>query len=221
MSQSSTKWPPYALGPEAHIHALGVVAINYNTLEHALFVLLREYLGVYPSIHAYVFQSLNLHSTLTLFKMSVELHEKDDSLRERLVAFCPLFGTCFANRNLLMHANAREADATDELLALAKRSKNKPHIFNDMKLTLPELRHVADDMRALFLYTLTRYGPSSWSAAASIPTTRFRFPHCPIYLLRQLISRQDFNPLAEDKLAHFDHFGRYFDSRPVTLGLFI
>lgn len=152
MSQSSTKWPPYALGPEAHIHALGVVAINYNTLEHALFVLLREYLGVYPSIHAYVFQSLNLHSTLTLFKMSVELHEKDDSLRERLVAFCPLFGTCFANRNLLMHANAREADATDELLALAKRSKNKPHIFNDMKLTLPELRHVADDMRALFLY---------------------------------------------------------------------
>jgi hypothetical protein len=152
MSQSTTRWPSYPLGPEPHIHALGVIAINYNSLEHALFVLLREYLGTHHVLHASIFQSLNTGSALGLFKSAVELHEKDDVLRERLVAFCPLFITCFNNRNLLMHANVREADATDELLALAKRSKNKPHVFNDLHLTLPELRQVADDTRRVFVY---------------------------------------------------------------------
>lgn len=146
------KWPPYKLGPEPHIHALGVIAINYNSLEHALFVLLREYLGTHHVLHASIFQSLSISSTLSLFASAVELHEKHPPLRERLVAFCPLFSICFNNRNLLMHANAREADATDDLLALAKRSKSKPHIFNDLKLDLPELRQIADDTRAVFVY---------------------------------------------------------------------
>jgi hypothetical protein len=153
MFESTTDhWPAYPLGPASHIHALGVIAINYNSLEQALFVLLREYLGTHHILHAQIFQALNTTSILALFTAAVELHERDDALKERLVAFCPLFGTCFTNRNLLMHANVREADATDVLLALAKRSKRKPHIFNDLRLTLPELRQIADDIRTVFTY---------------------------------------------------------------------
>ena len=151
MPKSTTKWPAYAVGPEAHIHALGVIAINYNGLEIALDRLLNVYLGATPEAHSYIFQCLNLHSQVALFEICVA-REKDRELRLHLLDFCVYFNTCANNRNLLMHSNLHEADTTDDLIGLAKRSKKQPHIYNDMQLTITELRAVADEIHTVFLY---------------------------------------------------------------------
>lgn len=152
MPQSTTKWPAYAVGPEAHIHALGVVAINYNGLELALDRLLNTYLRAMPEAHSYIFQSLNLNSRTGLFRLCVA-RENDATLRQHLLDFCTYFETCANNRNLLMHSDLQEENTTDDLLGLTKRSKNNPHVYNDMQLSIGELRAVADEMRAVFRYS--------------------------------------------------------------------
>lgn len=150
-SPAESKWPSYPVGPQTHIHALGVVSINYNGLEIALSSLIREYLGAEDEVHAYIFQALNLHSQLELFRLCIE-KEKDKAVRQRLLDFSHCFQTCAGNRNLLMHANLHASDTTEDLLGLAKRSRNKPHIYNDMQLSIKELRSVADDIHALFAW---------------------------------------------------------------------
>jgi hypothetical protein len=39
-------WPAYDIGPQKHIHALGVVSLNYNLFEGALWLIFERYLGI-------------------------------------------------------------------------------------------------------------------------------------------------------------------------------
>ena len=182
-------WPAYPLGPPAHIHALGVIAINYNSLEHALFVLLREYLGVFPALHGHIFQSLTVGSVLELFKLAVQEHEKHDTLRQRLMEFCPPFVICYANRNILMHSNVREADATEICWRWPSATR-----ANRMSLWTCSSRYQNYRrwrmMPTHFSTTHPTCGSSSCIAAGRFlafqrQSKHFHSPHCPIHLLRQ------------------------------------
>src|SRR5262249_29202698 len=56
-------WPSYLKGQRDHIHAIGVVALNFNRLEILLHSLLFHYLGTKSEVaHAHICRSLNLHS---------------------------------------------------------------------------------------------------------------------------------------------------------------
>ena len=106
MAQSDTaKWPAYGVGPEKHLHALGVITVNYNRLEMALDRLLYMYLGASREPYCHIFKALNLHSQTALFNLCISQEESDPALRDGLLYFCACFLICAENRNTLMHSN--------------------------------------------------------------------------------------------------------------------
>lgn len=149
---SSEKWPSYAVGSDKHIHALGVVAINYNRLEMALDRLLYMYLGASREPYCYVFNALNDPSRQALYKLCVNKEEADHALRDHLIYFVECFRVCAQNRNILLHSNVDDEKSTDEIIALAKAPRDKPHLTNEMAFSLTQLRRTADEMWAIFSY---------------------------------------------------------------------
>ena len=151
------KWPSYAIGSDKHVHALGVVAINYNRLEIALDRILNMYLDLTRETYCFIFDALNENSLQALFKLCVNKDEGDPALREHLIYFIGCYEVCAQNRNTLMHANVDDEKSTDEFIALAKASRNKPHITNEMKFSVAQLRAAADEMSELFCYAAELY----------------------------------------------------------------
>jgi hypothetical protein len=146
-------WPSYLKGQRDHIHAIGVVALNFNRLEIFLHSLLFHYLGTKnEAAHAHVCRSLNLHSLLELFNICLASKEKSHAVRADLAHFAKCYQACADNRNILMHSDLDELDTTEELLTLSKRSGAKPHIFNQLKVSVEELRRVADEIFGTYLY---------------------------------------------------------------------
>jgi hypothetical protein len=78
MPNTVDAWPHYEVGPRKHIHALGVVAANYNQLEVSLFLLFGRYtqLGVGPALSLFGSLSNNLRLNLLSVDLSPEISSK-------------------------------------------------------------------------------------------------------------------------------------------------
>jgi hypothetical protein len=151
----------YNPGLLEHMHALGVIAANYNRLESELRLLLNLFIGdaMYKA-HAgnYIFERLSNAQRLDLLKQLYNSAVGGFELAARLDWFVSGYGVCAENRNILMHsetssdqANALQIAST---LELRKYSKNNPGSLNFISLKLSELRNVADDIDRFTQYGL-------------------------------------------------------------------
>jgi hypothetical protein len=172
---ADSPWPFYMRGQRDHIHAIGVVALNFNRMELLLHRLLYRYLGTESeAAHAHICRSLNLHSVLELFNICVA-KEKSASRRDHLRHFSRCYEACAANRNILMHSDLDELESTEQALALFKRSGAKPHIRNQLKLSIEELRRVADEIFDVYLYGSHLFILNQWNAMKDVaPPTEWR-----------------------------------------------
>lgn len=146
-----------------HMHALGVIAANYNDLEGHFY---RLFYITQPQFEVgkLVFSKLNNANRMEVARKVAETQPQE--FRERYEHFLSGYGTATDNRNILMHSRAHNAslsDITASHLTLAKSSKKAPDENNFVSLDLPELRSIADEMAEFAMFGWRLY---YWRIAA-------------------------------------------------------
>ncbi len=105
LASRSRKWPKYARGRHPDfIHALGVLADNFNALESALRHLFQRYVTLPRSATEYVFMKLNNAERLEVLTACCEASKHSKRVKSGLRYFVKGFERCAQNRNILMHA---------------------------------------------------------------------------------------------------------------------
>lgn len=129
-----------------HMHALGVVAANYNSLENTLSLLMYHYSGKLGSMPQLLFSLLNNnHNRLTMLRCYIDENEFDPAVKEYLTYFAAAYDICAENRNFLMHGMTQSPSDSQNLL-LSKFARRDPTRLNYLELTADDIREVADDM---------------------------------------------------------------------------
>lgn len=163
-------WPRYTTGPERHMHALGVIAVNYNVFEFGLALLLEYYTS--KAISDYFFNRTNNQERLNAIRHFANAREADPTVLTLVEHLITYFGACTANRNILMHSRHAEGSHPGDILPLEKSSADEPSkLLYFFYLLLPQLRSVADQiMRGItFLKEILKYLHDRDTLSASSP----------------------------------------------------
>jgi hypothetical protein len=115
MFSSDDMWPlpNYGTGPTKHMHALGVISLNYNTFEAALRFILNLY--VPNETTDFFFDQWNNEERCAAIRHFSQREEKDAEVMDRIDHLLKHFSICNENRNHLMHSrhkNLRGATAS-------------------------------------------------------------------------------------------------------------
>jgi hypothetical protein len=147
------------------MHAIGVIAVNYNRLESSLFNLFAHHLIANGTTYRhceYLFWSYdNARRTATIEFLFRE-HEKEPAVKEHIEHFLKYWSVVSEKRHLLMHSWL-DASPENELLAgildpkqaimrLAKLSKDDWSTELVMRLSLPNLQAIADQLNGGVVY---------------------------------------------------------------------
>lgn len=148
MTDSST-WPLYQTAPGKHVHALGVVSVNYNALEFHLLLLIVFYLGGKWKRATTIFDNATNNVRLDVLRALANHPQHPANVRELLFYFTSGYAICAANRNILMHSHviSRRKNDPPEMLRLIKRTR-KSGKENQFEFDLDDIRRVADEIRA-------------------------------------------------------------------------
>lgn len=178
-------WPSYPVGPTDHVHALGVVSINYNTLESNLLVATIFYLDGKAAPAAIIFDTTRNNTRIDLLR-ALWAHEPLAEVRERLNHFADGFLKCAQNRNILMHSYLTSRVHESDILRLAKRSKQQSSV-STYEFGLNEIRRVADEIRAFATFgsNIIGYRLRLQNPRAPWPATLPKEPPLPAVLAKQ------------------------------------
>jgi hypothetical protein len=149
MSSIEDTWPlpVYDPGPPKHVHAIGVIALTYATLQGCMDCLFLNRAGSeWAEKYYYILtEEKRSEAIKELFK------DDDPNVIEAIGNIVKYFDWCRAYRNILLHAESYPPGIVPSLggaLALTKRLKKGSTEPGYKALTLQELRDVADRMRA-------------------------------------------------------------------------
>lgn len=131
------------------MHALGVVAANYNSMEFTLQLLFYFYIGLKSDVPVWLFNHLhNNKNRLDILSRLLSSHEQNPQVADLLAFFVTGYDICAENRNLLMHSLTLKASVSTEL-SLHKFSRNNPTKTNYIQLTVAQIRAVADEIDSM------------------------------------------------------------------------
>lgn len=161
-------WPSYRTGPRDHMHALGVISVNFNLYENNLFVMFayplleRDLMRVAACERLY--GDLNSETRLKAIRLAYD-READPKVRDCVDHLIQHFSVCAERRHLLMHSRLDRGStiigdvfaAYGDTLQLVKSTKEDWSKLVSMKLTLPHLRAIADEMQEGLQFTLNLY----------------------------------------------------------------
>lgn len=152
-------WPKYAVGPRKHLHALGVMALNFSFYEAALVVIFEMYLP--KSVAKFMFNSLHNQARAEAIRELIGTFEKETDVADHVDYLATHFSMCAQNRHTCLHARSATPFLFDKL-HLEKEASNAPGRIITFQITLPDLRQMADDMSvgADYLLKIWRY----WAA---------------------------------------------------------
>jgi hypothetical protein len=145
-----------------HLHALGVVAANFNHLEFALLALFYIFAGLDDGTAQHLFSYLKNDKRVDILLRSIKARETDPDVNDRATHFTKGFNVCAENRNYLMHSMTEEPSGTaltvtsivQDTLILRKATRGDPTKRNYLHLNLTEIRQAADDIYAFDLFGL-------------------------------------------------------------------
>lgn len=191
MIDNSDNWPPhYNIGQPNHIHALGMASAMYNQMELSLQLLLTAYSGLGNDTTQWLASNLSNNLRLELLKRCAEDREKNSATKDAILHFARCFDICAENRNFLMHSMVK-TPTNEEILSLAKASRNNPKKFNEIDLELDDIRRVADEIASISSYGGQLY--------AYFLFTNFDQSHIPQHI-REFASTLPGKPPLPDKL---------------------
>jgi hypothetical protein len=141
----------YGPGLSDHLHALGVVAANYNSLEGILYSIFSFYFRDQERA-GILFSQLRNNIRLDTLRAVAEGYESDPKVLEAVLYFSKCFHICSDNRNLLMHSIVDMVEIGDTILSLLKGAKNAPRDYKNLRFDAPTLRRTADEIWCLEHY---------------------------------------------------------------------
>ncbi|MFK4505434.1 hypothetical protein LPJ38_34760 [Bradyrhizobium daqingense] len=148
-----------------HMHAMGVIAANYNELEGQFYRLF--FLNMHKfEVGKLVFSKLNNAERMEVALKAAETEPL--AFGELFEHFISGYGIATENRNILMHSKAHNAwpkEADLSHLTLAKASKKSPDQNNFISLDISELRNIANDIDQL-----TNFGFRLFMWRVALPT---------------------------------------------------
>jgi hypothetical protein len=148
---SNVEWPSYRAGHSDHYLALGVIISLFNDLEFQLFGIFMRALGLRGTNAQRVFFALSNHERIDLIRRAMET-EQDSDLKDLVSHFLDCFAIAADNRNLLAHSNLYGAESDSESAMFGKGSKREPSSIGYVKMTVDELRRVADEIHEVANY---------------------------------------------------------------------
>ncbi len=148
---SAEEWPNYSTfypGPNAHLHAIGVLSSCFNSFERIMFDLylhhfLRKKLPI--SMLGDLYLGRDHGSRISAIKEIFQIYERRKNVRDRIENLCAYFDWCSKIRNILVHAEVLPALVADlETLHIAKRKAHKKLDLGYQSIDLKTLRTYAD-----------------------------------------------------------------------------
>jgi hypothetical protein len=155
MADSEDTWPlpDYNPGSRLHLHALGVIAVQFAQFERTLEALYssgarREKMPE-ALIDLYYF-SLNEEKRIEAIRALFNTYEKNPMAKAYVENLLDYFQWCRNCRNQILHAEPYPAmfGGNPDTLYLTKRVGKQSPKSGYMKFKLPQLRSIADKIRA-------------------------------------------------------------------------
>jgi hypothetical protein len=151
--------PSYRTGPPAHLHALGVVASEYNNFEDRLFDLYQHHLKKrkiskpMQAIASQLYFKTSEDKRPELIEHVFSQFEKDVKVMRTLKALNIYYLWCHTARNTLIHSmfDPPFFGGSLDVLYITKRGRKNPK-YGFAKFELSELRDIADAIHAGFRY---------------------------------------------------------------------
>ena len=116
------------------MHALGVVAANYNQLELTLYTIFAHYTGRTIQAAA-LFSQMKNNFRIDTLKCLVQANEPDDTIGKHIFYFADGFNICADNRNFLMHSSVDNIQKGATALPLRKSGRKSPIEFKNIILS--------------------------------------------------------------------------------------
>jgi hypothetical protein len=146
----SDNWPlpDYNPGPRSHLHAFGVIARRFATLEASVSTLCPR-IAHRRQIPLEDSPRLNEKDAIKAMKKFIAKHEDQINLRALTENLLDYFDWCQYTRNQLLHAERYPATfGRDDVLYLMKPINKGSSESGHAALSLPELRDIADKTHA-------------------------------------------------------------------------
>jgi hypothetical protein len=144
--------PDYNPGPRDHVHALGVIALQFASFERSVDFLYLHRTGreKLPDelVHLYYF-SLSEDKRIDAIKAIFNAFETDTSIKSAVFNLLEYFEWCRNCRNQLLHAELHPTTFSrlTGALHLTKRVSKQSAKSGYLRLSLSEMRIIADRMR--------------------------------------------------------------------------
>lgn len=148
------EWPDstFHIGQHDHLHALGVIVATYNLLEFSLFTLFNHYAGTAGDIGLKLFTSLPNPRRIEILKAEVDGKEQDAALKAAMLHYLSGYRILESNRNFLAHSHTIMNLPEQPHLTFGKGSRSNPTAWSYAHLGLSQLRTIADEMKAYWLF---------------------------------------------------------------------
>jgi hypothetical protein len=131
--------------PHPSIHALGMIAMQWNLAERALEDLIWLYLETDKTTARLVTGRLGNQARCDLLKNLIEVKEIEGTIRSEVLHAIECFDTCRVNRNHLIHG-AAESIGADGKFRFKSSRKAKPSEDNLFEVEIEALRECANDI---------------------------------------------------------------------------
>ncbi len=140
----------YSTSHQELIHAIGMIALQFNYMEHILRTLFLTWFDD-EKTGAIVFSKANNEVRIATFNSFVENKISFEPLAGALNHFTKTFSQAYNNRNIVMHSivtlvKLESGNETTFHLKLQKPKKDTPHKFNEYFVDRDRLRKIADDI---------------------------------------------------------------------------
>jgi hypothetical protein len=143
-------WPSYPTGPKDHLHALGVISLNFNLYEMSLGVFFERH---FPKpIAEHIFQKMTNEERISLIQKLADIYEADPIGKTEIEYALTHFQICAENRHNLLHSRLQMA--LEDVLAVEKQARGSPDKILEFHLKVGDLRRTADEMMAGFNFMI-------------------------------------------------------------------
>jgi hypothetical protein len=154
---SKSEWPDpnWHIGQIDHLHALGVITSAYNQLEFVLLLFFMKYVVADSKAAQRIFGLLSNYNTCDLVRESAKAKEENAIALDSLLHFLKGFEVLEWNRNFLAHSHSILNNPEQSHLTFGKGSRSNPDVWSFAHMSLSEIRGIADDIHAFWLFGST------------------------------------------------------------------
>jgi len=124
MPDPDYEWPKYPTGPKDHLHALGVISLNFSHYEAALIIFFERYID--KRFSGFIFDKMNNEERAGAIRELISIHESNRKFRKKIDFMLRHFATCAENRHTLLHAKPRVSIMPSDILMIEKAIRGTP-----------------------------------------------------------------------------------------------